>query len=86
MTETHTYSDIVFVAPESMADQIDQLKPGQLTSTSDFLRDDVWEAISAGERRVLERFVETLVFEELVPLERVGFDDDGQNLYRRIDV
>ena len=82
---TYTYSDIVFVAPESMANRIDRLEPGELISTADLLRNDMWEAISDGERRALENFIETVVVEELVPLERVYFHGDDRKFYRKMD-
>lgn len=85
MTEVNNFSSNAFAAPDFIADQINHLEPGVITSTGGLFRDGVWEAFAIGERRVLERFVEELVFERLVPLERVGFDGEDRNLYRKID-
>ena len=75
----------VFGAPIYIAQRIDEMEIGVINSTSGIVGEDLWEAYNYNERRVLDRFVEELVVEKLVPLERVGFHDEGQNLYRRID-
>jgi hypothetical protein len=75
----------VFEATAYIPEQIDEMDIGLINSTSGIVGEDLWEAYNYNERRVLDRFVEELVVEKLVPLERVGFHDEGQNLYQRID-
>ena len=74
----------VFEAPDYIADQIYGMEPGQITSISGLAGDHVWEDFTFSERQALDRFVEALVIGERVPLERVGFDDEGQNLYQKM--
>jgi hypothetical protein len=86
MTEMTNLPIGLIEAPMYLADRIAQMKAGETSNVGDIAGGILWDHYSPNERTVLDRYVSELIKEQLLPLEYVGFDGEGQNVYRKRDV